>query len=97
MHHGWHRMLAHAHVHGLQLGARCVGALTRVCVSRCAHTQIACERLLNFRVELKVAGKRIGDVLNRIHIAMPKARWVQGAGLATPPATSCIAWTHMRR
>lgn len=70
---------------------------SRVCVSRCAHTQIACERLLNFRVELKVAGKRIGDVLNRIHIAMPKARWVQGAGLATPPATSCIAWTHMRR
>ena len=49
----------------------------------CAHkhntlfllrVQIACERLLNFRVEMKVAGKRIGDVLNRIHIAMPKTR-----------------------
>jgi nucleolar GTP-binding protein len=30
--------------------------------------------LLAYRVEVKVAGKRINDVLNRIHIAQPKAR-----------------------
>lgn len=36
--------------------------------------QVACEKLLNYRVEVKVAGKRINDVLNRIHIAMPKPR-----------------------
>lgn len=35
---------------------------------------MACDRLLNYRVEAKVAGKRINDVLNRIHIAMPKQR-----------------------
>eukprot|EP00775_Hariotina_reticulata_P009918 gene9918-10075_t len=34
----------------------------------------ACDRLLNFRVELKVSGKRIGDVLNKMHVALPKAR-----------------------
>lgn len=31
--------------------------------------QAACDRLLNHRVEVKVAGKRINDVLNRIHVA----------------------------
>ncbi len=36
--------------------------------------QAACDKLLNHRVEVKVAGKRIGDALNRIHIAMPKPR-----------------------
>lgn len=46
-----------------------------------AVKQVACDRLLNFRVEMKVAGKRIGDVLNRIHIAMPKPR----DGSARPP------------
>ena len=45
--------------------------------------QVACDRLLNFRVEAKVAGKRIGDVLNRIHIAMPKQR--AGERLAARP------------
>ena len=42
--------------------------------------QAACDRLLNFRVEVKVAGKRIHDVLNRMHVAMPKPR--AGAGRA---------------
>lgn len=36
--------------------------------------QTACDRLLSYRVELKVAGKHIGDVLNRIHVAVPKPR-----------------------
>jgi nucleolar GTP-binding protein len=39
-----------------------------------AVKQTACDRLLNFRVELKVAGKRITDVLNRMHVAVPKNR-----------------------
>jgi hypothetical protein len=39
-----------------------------------AVKQTACDRLLNFRVELKVAGKRIADVLNRMHVAQPKSR-----------------------
>ncbi|GAX80932.1 hypothetical protein CEUSTIGMA_g8367.t1 [Chlamydomonas eustigma] len=39
-----------------------------------AVKQVACDRLLSFRVDTKVAGKRISDVLNRIHVAMPKPR-----------------------
>jgi nucleolar GTP-binding protein len=39
-----------------------------------AVKQTACDRLLNFRVELKVSGKRIGDVLNKMHVALPKTR-----------------------
>lgn len=43
----------------------------------------ACERLLAHRVEAKVAGRRIGDVLNRMHVALPKPR--AGAGRPRPP------------
>eukprot|EP00882_Tetradesmus_deserticola_P028687 GHRQ01031960.1.p1 GENE.GHRQ01031960.1~~GHRQ01031960.1.p1 ORF type:complete len:418 (+),score=228.16 GHRQ01031960.1:140-1393(+) len=43
-----------------------------------AAKQAACDRLLNFRVELKVAGKRIADVLNRMHVALPKHRCGRG-------------------
>lgn len=32
----------------------------------------ACERLLNVRVEAKMQGKRVDNVLNRIHVATPK-------------------------
>lgn len=32
----------------------------------------ACDRLLNMRVETKVQGKRFSNVMNRIHVAMPK-------------------------
>lgn len=46
--------------------------------------QAACDRLLGYRVELKVAGKRIADVLNRIHVAMPKPR--DCAGPVSRPA-----------
>lgn len=41
----------------------------------------ACDRLLAARVDMKVQGKRVGEVLNRIHVAMPKAR----DGAARPP------------
>ncbi|GBG44384.1 hypothetical protein CBR_g77869 [Chara braunii] len=34
----------------------------------------ACELLLQARVETKMKGKKISDVLNRIHVAMPRAR-----------------------
>ncbi|PSN47441.1 Nucleolar GTP-binding protein 1 [Blattella germanica] len=34
----------------------------------------ACERLLGFRVELKVKSKKVDGILNRLHVAMPKPR-----------------------
>jgi nucleolar GTP-binding protein len=34
----------------------------------------ACERLLTYRVEMKLKGKKVGDILNRLHVAMPKPR-----------------------
>ncbi|GFH19387.1 nucleolar GTP-binding protein 1 [Haematococcus lacustris] len=56
--------------------------------------QVACERLLAHRVEVKVAGKRINDVLNRIHIAMPKPR----DGSARPPVIPAgVAEARARR
>lgn len=36
--------------------------------------QIACDRLLTSRVERKLRGKRMPDVLNRMHVAMPAKR-----------------------
>eukprot|EP01026_Neomeris_dumetosa_P035810 TRINITY_DN28787_c0_g1_i3.p1 TRINITY_DN28787_c0_g1~~TRINITY_DN28787_c0_g1_i3.p1 ORF type:complete len:459 (-),score=98.24 TRINITY_DN28787_c0_g1_i3:315-1631(-) len=36
--------------------------------------QVACERLLANRVGTKVQGKKITDVVNRVHVAMPKPR-----------------------
>lgn len=35
---------------------------------------IACERLLDMRVEMKMQSKKINDVVNRFHVAMPKPR-----------------------
>ncbi|KAJ9522851.1 hypothetical protein QJQ45_023631, partial [Haematococcus lacustris] len=56
--------------------------------------QVACERLLAHRVEVKVAGKRINDVLNRIHIAMPKPR----DGSSRPPVIPAgVAEARARR
>ncbi|KAI3431856.1 hypothetical protein D9Q98_010608 [Chlorella vulgaris] len=46
-----------------------------------AVKQVACDRLLSSRVEVKLKGKRVGDVVNRIHVAMPKAR----DGVSRPP------------
>ena len=34
----------------------------------------ACDRLLVQRVEAKMKGKKVGDVLNRLHVAMPAKR-----------------------
>ncbi|CAG0921831.1 unnamed protein product [Notodromas monacha] len=34
----------------------------------------ACERLLTYRVEMKLKGKKMGDILNRLHVALPKER-----------------------
>lgn len=48
--------------------------------------QTACDRLLNFRVEMKVSGKRISDVLNRMHVAVPKSRDVQTRPPVIPPS-----------
>lgn len=48
--------------------------------------QTACDRLLNFRVEMKVSGKRITDVLNRMHVAVPKARDSQTRPPVIPPS-----------
>eukprot|EP00197_Chlamydomonas_leiostraca_P002622 CAMPEP_0202858348 /NCGR_PEP_ID=MMETSP1391-20130828/924_1 /ASSEMBLY_ACC=CAM_ASM_000867 /TAXON_ID=1034604 /ORGANISM="Chlamydomonas leiostraca, Strain SAG 11-49" /LENGTH=682 /DNA_ID=CAMNT_0049537261 /DNA_START=94 /DNA_END=2142 /DNA_ORIENTATION=- len=53
-----------------------------------AVKNVACERLLNFRVETKVAGKRISDVLNRIHVAMPKQRDAAARPPVIPPGVA---------
>lgn len=34
----------------------------------------ACEKLLSHRVEVKMKGSKVNDVLNRLHLAMPTAR-----------------------
>lgn len=60
-----------------------------------AVKQAACDRLLNFRVELKVAGKRINDVLNRMHVAMPKPR--PGAAARAPVIPPGVAEARARR
>lgn len=39
-----------------------------------AVKNVACERLLEQRVEMKMKSKKINDCLNRIHVAMPKTR-----------------------
>ena len=35
---------------------------------------LCCDRLLAMRVEQKLAGRRAGDILNRLHVAIPKPR-----------------------
>lgn len=45
--------------------------------------QIACDRLLASRVEVKMRGKHVGDIVNRIHVAVPRKR----DGVARP---ACI-------
>jgi nucleolar GTP-binding protein len=48
----------------------------------------ACDRLLNFRVDMKLAGKRIGDVLNRMHVALPKPRDNAARPPVIPPSVA---------
>ncbi|PNW77981.1 hypothetical protein CHLRE_10g459500v5 [Chlamydomonas reinhardtii] len=59
--------------------------------------QTACDRLLNFRVEMKVAGKRIADVLNKIHVAQPKPRAGVAAGSRPPVIPAGVAEARARR
>lgn len=53
-----------------------------------AVKQVACERLLAYRVDAKVAGKRISDVLNRIHVAQPKQRDATARPPVIPPGVA---------
>lgn len=59
--------------------------------------QAACERLLGYRVEMKVAGKRIADVLNRIHVAIPKPRDGSGPSSRPPVIPPGVAEARKRR
>lgn len=45
----------------------------------------ACDRLLQARVEMKMSGSKINDVINKIHLAMPTAR-------DTVVSTNSIQW-----
>jgi len=36
--------------------------------------EVACERLLSQRSEVKLKGKKVGDILNRLHLAVPTPR-----------------------
>ncbi|KAG2496998.1 hypothetical protein HYH03_005003 [Edaphochlamys debaryana] len=62
-----------------------------------AVKQAACDRLLNFRVELKVAGKRIADVLNKIHVAQPRPRDGVTPGSRPPVIPAGVAEARARR
>jgi hypothetical protein len=53
-----------------------------------AVKQTACDRLLNFRVDMKLAGKRVTDVLNRMHVAVPKPRDRQTRPPVIPPSVA---------
>jgi len=46
-----------------------------------AVKNLACERLLAARVQLKLRSKKVADVANRVHVAVPKAT----GGAARPP------------
>ncbi|GLI62245.1 hypothetical protein VaNZ11_004840 [Volvox africanus] len=62
-----------------------------------AVKQVACDRLLSFRVEMKVAGKRIGDVLNKIHVAQPRPRDGVAPGSRPPVIPPGVAEARARR
>ena len=34
----------------------------------------ACDRLLTHRVEVKMKSKKMGEIINRLHVSMPAAR-----------------------
>ncbi|KAK9828781.1 hypothetical protein WJX72_002049 [[Myrmecia] bisecta] len=48
----------------------------------------ACDRLLSMRVEVKLQGKRINDVVNRIHVAVPQARDNASRPPCIPPSVA---------
>ena len=43
-------------------------------MSTCVSVPQACDRLLAQRVEVKLKGKKVNDVLNRLHLALPAKR-----------------------
>ncbi|KAK9851372.1 hypothetical protein WJX84_007347 [Apatococcus fuscideae] len=53
--------------------------------------QLACDRLLASRVEMKLQGKRVKDITNRIHVSQPQSRDGSG-GKADPKSArpACI-------
>ncbi|CAI5535537.1 unnamed protein product [Closterium sp. Naga37s-1] len=56
-------------------GAGCLLTMsTMTDVNVAAVKNAACERLLQMRVEAKMRSKRVEDVANRIHVAMPRPR-----------------------
>ena len=48
--------------------------LVSYCAITCTIRLQACDRLLVQRVEAKMKGKKVTDVLNRLHVAMPNKR-----------------------
>lgn len=54
----------------------------------------ACDRLLAARVETKMKGKKVHDVLNRLHLAMPTKRDQKVRSQPTGLVTSlrCVCW-----
>lgn len=46
----------------------------RACCDSCFCVSQACDRLLSHRVDNKMKGKKVHDVLNRLHLAMPAKR-----------------------
>ena len=53
---------------------------------------VACERLLALRVEQKLRGKKVDDVLNKLHLAQPTAR----DGKPRPPTIPDAVATHVK-
>ncbi|KAI8469936.1 MAG: P-loop containing nucleoside triphosphate hydrolase protein [Monoraphidium minutum] len=77
--------------------AACLMAMSALSETGIAEVKTAaCERLLAHRVEAKVAGKRIGDVLNRMHVALPKPR-AGGAKPRPPVIPAGVAEARARR
>lgn len=52
----------------------CWGAKWFACHGSLCCVRQACDRLLSNRVETKMRGKKVHDVLNRLHLAMPTKR-----------------------
>eukprot|EP00019_Armaparvus_languidus_P007700 CAMPEP_0168590364 /NCGR_PEP_ID=MMETSP0420-20121227/6529_1 /TAXON_ID=498008 /ORGANISM="Pessonella sp." /LENGTH=680 /DNA_ID=CAMNT_0008626019 /DNA_START=26 /DNA_END=2068 /DNA_ORIENTATION=- len=51
---------------------------------------VACERLLEQRVERKLKGARAHDVLARVHVAMPKSRDGRRRGVTIPSTVAAV-------
>ena len=63
-------MYARAHTH--TRARACTRSHTHICTLLICWQ--ACERLLAYRVEMKVKTKKVDGILNRLHVAMPAPR-----------------------